>query len=60
MCSERTAARRGPLSAVEIHAEGRPWLPNRKRVDARSSAAASGTPEPSPESTCEQGDSSEK
>ena len=52
-------AKKRPVSAVEIHAEGRPsLLPNRKRLDARSAAAAGGTPEPSAETPCEQGDTS--
>jgi hypothetical protein len=53
------AGKKGPVSAIEIHAQGRPWLPNRKRVDARSSAAARDTPEPSAETPCEQGDTSQ-
>lgn len=36
---ERSGKKR-PVSAIEIHAEGRPWLPNRKRVDASQSPAA--------------------
>jgi hypothetical protein len=37
--------RKRPVSGVEIHVEGRPWLTNRKRVNPRSSHPAGGPTE---------------
>lgn len=48
-----------PVSAVEIHAGGRPWLPNRKRVDTRTSPVTSDPTEEVVEAPGEQGDVSE-
>jgi predicted RecB family nuclease len=48
-----------PVSAVEIHAEGRPWLPNRKRVDARPSPVAGDSTEEVGETPCERRDPSQ-
>jgi hypothetical protein len=47
-----------PLLAIEIHAEGRPWLPNRKRVDATRLSAASGPTEEAAEPSGEEQDMS--
>jgi predicted RecB family nuclease len=52
--------RKRPVSAVEIHVGGRPWLPNRKRVEAVPPAAAGGPTEEAAQAPGEQGDVSEK
>jgi hypothetical protein len=52
---ERGSKKR-PVSAVEIHADGRPWLSNRKRVEARPSPAASDSTEEAVEASCERRD----